>query len=257
MPLLLMPSPLAVQPQYPPRINWNHPLARGLVIALVGSDGSLLTTWHNAADPQNNATPSTGIPGKDIALFGLSGKNTEGASTFHPAFAFAKASIDTGQNTSGFVLLKRNQSGENNIAGATSFSDKWYISSAGKLRVHTASGDRVTGATTLSIGNSYALGYTADVSNAYVVYVGGINDGSGAGGFGSLGTFDRLCGGANAGQSQDSLALVLQWNNRVLTAAEHQSLANAPWQIFAPRPARMWFAGAGAAAVEMFGQQCL
>jgi hypothetical protein len=221
------------------RIDWNNPLTRGLVIALLPDTTGRMV---NIANPSIQftqgglaATMGAGRYGRHFA------KATANASTIYNANRTGSLS----PGNSGIVLLHGiTASGNGNgLVGFNASNAGFYIGSGGQLGLTIASSVVATGTTTI-VGPA-VLGWSALTGN-YKLYLNGVDDTNTSSGstFGISGLIDRVgifSGGTHQGTS--SQALILQWS-RQLSPAEHKALARNPWQVFT-RTARDVLVAAG------------
>jgi hypothetical protein len=243
------------QPQQNPQIDWNNPIAAGLVFAYVcsseamgyGEDGRSVIQYVNGGGTvlgvRVNTPTGTGVQAKTSSSYAFGPVQSSVKSGVYSLFAFGtgpasgiQSAIDDDDGTNRRFQFRIN-------AGKVELNP-FYSGGNGNVvsPVALSAYDLATG---------FAMGATVN-GTAHAIYQKGVKT-TGA-------TLPSVALTPNAsiavaarktGTTQawlvGGLQLVAMWN-RALTDAEQASLADNPWQLFKPQPRRLWVPRAVSAA---------
>jgi hypothetical protein len=245
----------SAQPQQAPQIDWGNPITAGLVFAYTmgneaqgwcedGRNGIQYVRTSDGAQYGRQINTLTGTAGQLLAgsayLFGGPTQSSVKTGSYS-LFAFG-----TGPG-SGM------QSALDDDDGVTRrFQFRLNAGKAELIPFYSGGNGSVAAAATLSaydLANGFAMGATVN-GTSYAVYQKGIKASATLGGAAQAPNSQIYVGARKTAAQQwltGGLMLVAMWN-RPLTDAEHQSLADNPWQLFKGPPRRVWMVRAPAAA---------
>ena len=224
------------------RIDWSHPLTRGLVSAWSGAGNGLLITRAGVFKKQPDAPVASKIT--------RYGESTGALATSLTQITLPAGSFVSTISGTRFALMRVNSATSQCISASSATS--------GNLAFRVNNGDLQT----VSVGVAVQLNVAAAVTNGelcavaasvdqasltHKIYKNGVLLGSNSSGGISTaaGTPQILANGASTQQGDHGIALHLAYD-RALSDAEIKSLSDNPWQIFAPIARNIWVPTAAA-----------
>lgn len=256
MSVIILPSQLRQkQPQHAAQINWGNPITRNLEFAWVASNPLVLHRGASGVSITSNTLNRT------PTIQGVAGSNNNSAievNIGNNAIFFPNAW--TSLAVASFLSLTGGSIMSEAIQSAGTDDRTMYIDTNGMLTAYLFDGAQKRAKDTVAVvaGLPYVLAASSGGSSVDA-WKNGVNVGSTAtsnGGYGYAGSAPRFTIGGYAGGTGDAalatagntrFAMQLWWT-RALTAAEHASLVDNPYQIFLRQPRRL-FAALVAAAV--------
>lgn len=253
MAYIILQSRRTRQPQSVVRIDWNNPLANGLVVAVVPSIGLV-----------NLARTSVGSGSATRTV--VNGNVNFRCVTSDPVYFPSTFGINPANPMSGYVRGSFNASGSTSFIGNRSGGGfGWYTSgNADVVRpsvilwgVTDQPASTTTGTfynSAFNIQSSIGFTHTAATTGGMLHYVKGaqlgtaVNTGTPTAGSSTLGYLHN--GDGTGGSTVFDNQILLLWN-RALSADDHRRIEENPWQIFAPDVRRIYFgAGGGTTTVD-------
>lgn len=246
MSVILLPDKWRRQPSGPVSVDWNNPLARGLVLAYVP------TVPYNAARNTPAIVAPTLVPTSEgIALAG-------NGSTSYLKLAATPTLITGSYSSYSISALGAEWANSNAISQGVAFSETWSV------RYFYGGGTRYVWAS--GVGNDVPAGSGAGgISRVGISVASGVSSGAkvfwnGALAITTTGTPPALSGSRSilVGRSEDvggvthqaannNIILSLAWN-RPLSADEMQEADKSPYAIFRKQPRILYFNTAGGGA---------
>lgn len=240
MPGIIVPQRWRQQPRGPVQIDWSNPITRGLVDALIPAD---LVTVRGARTSTASLVQAHGLAGR--ARVSTDGASA-GVNDLYPTFGLIAPPIThfgvyrlTGTPGGARRFLGTEQAVSSGYSFAPNGTNFRALVSGGSPTVLT--GSAVSTALKCDVhvinGSTQALyenGVLTAGPSAYASYA-----------VASVGYY--VGASANTASAGAEVYLSAVWS-RELSAAEIRSLADNPWQIFQPIPARTWAMMTGAAA---------
>jgi len=235
------------QPQQAPQIDWSNPITAGLVFAYTmgneamgwGEDGRSVVPYQTSTGTvvgvpvnTNTGTAVRTLSGGSVAYSVALNQLTAKAGSYS-LFAFATGSAAGAQS-----LL------DDDDGVARRFQLRMNANKAEYIPFYSGGNGSVAAATAVNaydIANGFAVGTSAN-GGSYAVYQKGIKASATLGGA-ALAPNQSISVGARKTNVQQytngGIQIVAMWN-RPLTDAEHQSLADNPWQLFKGPARRTW-----------------
>lgn len=258
--------PRTSQPQDACGIDWNNPIARGLICLLIDAGASKINLVNNSFGVRANDANASLKTVKDFSSVEYSNSwdsfpvNASGLTQFSAACLAVKTDASSyvvggpfGASQSGEALRAFSVESGNGFPSSSTYYSLWsdggsrYNIFAGSTPLTPHLSPQVL---MMTLANSTAKAY----SNGALV-------GSGAGPA-TLQTIYSLAAGANtgiAGNFWGGIVPITSIWSRELSAAEAKSFAENPWQIFEPEELTIWVPDAvgsgGAATVIPIGVQ--
>ncbi len=236
------------QPLLAARINWANPITRGLVHASVpgvfrGKSPNLAST--NFSTLYGSASPLATSQGV--------GANISGVASSRVSY---KSPLTSGNMTL-FCVAKPNATGSACFLGVFNFGNAVAVGNYlsieagpvyGAVSTDSANWQIASGRAPVA-GETVAIAGSFTASGGRTIYINGVagNTNATARNPSGLNEINEGCyyGGTGAGYVSPltgSVVLSLVFN-RVLSAAEHKSLAENPWQVFAPETIPLFWTG--------------
>lgn len=272
MPFLITPTPHVWQPQHPTAINWNSPLARGLVFCAVPVGDRFLDLVSGEWGTKTGTT-SPGFRAKNDGFShrsdgnAIAGNGGTGDYFIWPVSTFKRGGNVVQTGTILALASTTTQAGAaiypiggntEDVSVGNGFSlgiDQNNQVGIGNI-IRANYNDPLGTSTTAFLGSTYAakthfFGYSYRTNGSVGTYFGARRGETWTGGttFGTTTSNRRAYVGAfSASDSLTKPWYVLQlliWN-RELSLAEYQALYDNPWQIFSLEPRRLFLDGGGA-----------
>jgi hypothetical protein len=239
MPGIILPQRWATQPQHPVDIDWANPITRDLRFAW---NGALQWDAVRGVLAATRATPNVSAfgVGCQVTVAGCSVPHS--GATNKPKSVIAVSNL-TNFNGGGNIFLRHGPSG----------GWGFWVDNSGYRWTHYGVADYTIGASPPGDFQVRVHGATAVPGGAVTAYTSGRVAGSTS--IGSMSASSAANAVVNLGPSGASAvghtALAAYWD-RALTAEEHWSLSEDPWQIFRPRRQRVFLptAGGGSSTID-------
>jgi len=235
------------QPQQAPQIDWSNPITAGLVFAYTmgneamgwGEDGRSVVQYQRS-DGTVNGVPVNTNSGTAVRCLTGSGvgyacslNQTSAKAGSYSLFAFA-----TGSAAGAMSAL------DDDDGSARRFQFRVNANKVELIPFYSGGNGSVIAASFLNAydaANGFAMGATVN-GTSYACYQKGVKASATLGGV-ALAPNSTISVGARKSTVQQwtsgGIQLVAMWN-RPLTDAEHQSLADNPWQLFKGPARRIW-----------------